>query len=249
MNTPAVSRQLRGSIFTLGALTLFAWALVAWSILNMDKTIVAWMMPMTAVWSPHEAIAVWLMWAVMMGAMMLPSASQVVLLHNRISLARTGTGAETNYFIGAYLLAWAMFSIAAAGAQWLLQTLGVLSHMLVITSNWFAAAILVMAGLYQFTPLKDACLRKCRSPAGFFMTGWRAGKPGAFRMGLHHGVYCIGCCWAMMAILFVFGVMNLAVIVLLASGVAVEKLLPYGWLTGRALGAGAIGWGAWLALL
>ncbi len=193
---------------------------------------------------------VWLMWAVMMAAMMLPSAVPMIMTHRRICAGRDDqTPAANGYFVVSYLVAWSLFSVVGAGLQWLLQTLGAISQLLLVTNVWLAAAILIGAGIYQFTPAKDVCLAKCRTPIGFFLTEWRPGKRGAFQMGLKHGAYCIGCCWAMMAVLFVFGVMNLFAIALLATGVAAEKLLPRGDIAGRLLGAVLVGWGVSLPLL
>ena len=128
----------------------------------------------------------------------------------------------------------------------MLQRMGVLSPMLVVTHSPLAALMLMGAGVYQFTPAKNACLKVCRTPIGFFVTGWRPGRWGALRMGLEHGAYCIGCCWALMAMLFVFGVMSLASILVLATAVAAEKLLPWGARIGQLLGVVLVGWGLYL---
>ena len=231
-------------LLTLAGLSIVAWGLVVWSIVHMDAPIVTLMMPMMSAWTLSEAAAVWMMWAVMMAAMMLPSAVPVVMAHQRITrLRRSGSGWESRYFVVGYLVAWSVFSLAAAALQWLLQYLGVLSHMLVVTQAWLAAAVLVAAGLYQLLPVKVACLQKCRSPVGFLLTEWRPGRAGALRMGLHHGAYCIGCCGALMAVLFVFGVMNLAAIAVLSVAVAAEKLLPQGRRASQALAVLLIAWG------
>lgn len=239
----------RAAILSILGLGAGAWALVIWSAVNLDAPVVRAMMPMTEVWSWQSAVAVWAMWAVMMAAMMLPSAAPMIVVHRRIARKDDDGAAANACFIAAYLTAWAAFSLAAAGAQWGLQALGVLSHMLVVVDDWLAAAILIGAGLYQFAPLKDACLAKCRTPFGFLVTDWRPGNVGAFRMGLKHGSYCIGCCWAMMAVLFVLGVMNLWAIGLLATAVAAEKLLPWGPRPRWLLGAALIAWGAALPLV
>jgi predicted metal-binding membrane protein len=118
--------------------------------------------------------------------------------------------------------------------------------MLEITHGWIAGVFLILAGVYQFTPLKDACLGTCRAPLGFFITHWQPGPAGAFYMGLRHGLYCIGCCWAMMAILFVFGVMSLLAIVAVSTAVAIEKLLPRGHQSARFLGIGLVAWGTFI---
>jgi predicted metal-binding membrane protein len=231
----------------LAALALAGWTLVVWSVLSRGAPWVALTMPMRVAWTLPEAVAVWLMWAVMMGAMMLPSATPVVVLHRRLSAARHGSAEmEGRHFVAGYLAAWSLFSLAAAGTQWLLQLMGVLSPMLVVTHSPLAALMLMGAGVYQFTPAKNACLKVCRTPIGFFVTGWRPGRWGALRMGLEHGAYCIGCCWALMAMLFVFGVMSLASILVLATAVAAEKLLPWGARIGQLLGVVLVGWGLYL---
>jgi predicted metal-binding membrane protein len=243
MNTVG-SRLPRIGLLALVGLTALAWVLVIWSSRNMDAPLVMAMMPMTNAWTTLEASMVWVMWAVMMGAMMLPSVYPVIVMHRRVAASRPGgCPGDTRYFVAAYLIAWAVFSLAATVAQWALQSTGVLSRMLVITQGWLAGVLLVVAGIYQFTPLKDSCLGSCRTPIGFFITHWRTGPLGAFSMGLRHGLYCIGCCWALMALLFVFGVMSLQAIALLATAVAVEKLAPGGTLSSRTLGVIFVAWG------
>jgi len=221
-------------------LTLAGWAFVIWTSLHMNAPLVQAMMPKTSAWTFHEAAMVWLMWAVMMAAMMLPSAAPMILVHRRMS--QRGDGANA-FFVAAYLLAWSAFSLVAAGAQWAMQSLGVMSGMLVMTDAWLAGSVLVAAGIYQFTPGKEACLANCRTPIGFLATEWRPGNRGAFRMGLKHGITCIGCCWGLMAALFVFGVMSLVAIVLLASAVAGEKLLPEGRSVRWVMGSFFVVWG------
>jgi predicted metal-binding membrane protein len=237
-------RDDAGILLTLAGLSLAAWGLVIWSIVHMDAPVVSLMMPMMSAWTLPEAAAVWLMWAVMMAAMMLPSAAPVIVAHRRVARLRCGEGSrESRYFVTGYLLAWSAFSLAAAALQWGLQGLGVLSHMLVVTQAWLAGGILVAAGLYQLRPAKVACLQQCRSPVGFLLTEWRSGRAGALRMGLHHGAYCVGCCWALMAVLFVFGVMNLLAIAVLSTAVAAEKLLPQGRRAAQGLAILLIAWG------
>jgi predicted metal-binding membrane protein len=208
-----------------------------------------------AAWTPAYAGVMVGMWWVMMLAMMLPSAAPMILLHARVSRAaasRAGSPAApwaTLAFAGAYLLAWGGFSVAAAGLQWAFEAAGWLSATrLSATSLAFAGGVLILAGLYQMLPLKQACLRHCRSPAGFLAAHWRPGAGGAFAMGLRHGAYCLGCCWALMALLFFGGVMNLYWIAGLALLVLLEKALPFGARLGQALGVGLLLWGASFAL-
>ena len=157
-------------------------------------------------------------WTVMMAAMMLPSAAPLVLLYGR----RSDTLASTLLMAG-YLLTWAFVGLAAYAVDMRLPDPG----------NGVVAAVLIAAGIYQFTPLKSACLRRCRSPVDFLVTHWQAGRLGALRIGLEHGAYCVGCCWALMAVLVVAGAMGLVWVVAIAAAVAVEKLLPGGRWLGR----------------
>lgn len=188
-------------------------------------------------------------WVVMMAAMMFPSAAPMLLAFARISRARTPAAAlmssGTAFLLG-YLALWVVFSVFAATAQGLLHAAALLSPSMASASPIFSGAVLIAAGLYQFTPLKGVCLAKCRMPLAFLLAEWRDGSRGAFVMGLRHGFYCVGCCWALMTLLFVAGVMNLAWIALLALVVLAEKALPYGQWVGRILGIAAVAWGAWL---
>lgn len=229
----------------LAAFTALLWALVFWSTNNLDQPVVKLMMPMHQNWSGTQAFFVFMMWAVMMAAMMLPSALPMVRTFARI-VSRKGQVRNVLAFVAAYLVVWSLFSLAAAAAQWGLQSSGLLSHMLVIKDRTVAGILLVLIGLSQWTPLKDICLSNCRTPAGFFTSHWREGLSGAFRMGLNHGVFCVGCCWALMALLFVFGVMNLAAITLITAAVIVEKTLPYGDLLARIGGTALVLWGGLL---
>jgi predicted metal-binding membrane protein len=204
------------------------------------------MMPASDAWGPATAAAVVLMWSSMMAAMMLPSATPMVLLFAQLARRGGSSQAATWAFAGAYVLAWAAFSVLAAALHWLLQRVGLVSPMMVSTSPVLTAALLVGAGVYQFTPLKTACLTRCRSPLAFLMAEWRKGTAGAFIMGLRHGAYCIGCCWALMTLLFVIGVMNLPLVALLALAIAAEKLTPWGDWIGRGVGIALVMAGAWV---
>jgi predicted metal-binding membrane protein len=211
---------------------------------------------------PHKMAALILMfsmWWLMMIAMMLPSAAPMVLLHaavTRKALAGNansvpasgdnGVYSSTIAFIAGYLVMWGGFSLVAVLAQWGLERTELLSTMMVSTSRLLGSGLLLAAGAWQLTPLKSACLRQCRSPISFVTSRWRPGAGGAFRMGLEHGVFCLGCCWFLMALLFFAGVMNLVWIAGLAIFVLVEKLLPAGATIGKVAGVLLIGWGAWL---
>jgi predicted metal-binding membrane protein len=238
---------MRHGVVTLVALSVLGWALIFWSVANMSSPVVALMMPTDGQWAFSEAIAVWLMWAVMMGAMMLPSAIPMLVIHRRVSAKRDPeTRHADRWFLTAYLLSWALFSVAASLLQWGFQRADVLAPMLKIQGSLVGGGILISAGLFQLTPLKAACLQKCRTPIGFLMTDWRPGRAGAFQMGLKHGQYCIGCCWALMMVLFVGGVMSLTVIAVLAGIVALEKLSPRGEILAKIGGVLLIVWGIWM---
>jgi predicted metal-binding membrane protein len=206
----------------------------------------AGMMMEPAAWTAGYAGLMFAMWWVMMAAMMLPSAAPILLLFARVNRAeRVGDRpyVPTGIFAAGYLVAWGGFSALATCLQWALEQLGLLSPMMTPTSYWLGGAILVAAGAWQFTPLKGICLRHCRSPMSFLVQGWRAGWPGAFRMGLEHGTYCLGCCWFLMGLLFFGGVMNMFWIAGLAIFVLLEKTIPMGNWIGRIAGIGVAAWG------
>ena len=207
-------------------------------------------MPMEpAAWSAGYAALMFAMWWVMMVAMMLPSASPTLLLYARIHERRRdgdGTTASTGLFAAGYLAVWAGFSLVATLAQWGLERAGLLSGMMASTTPWLGAGLLIAAGLWQFAPLKQACLRHCRSPLSFLMMSWRPGPGGAFAMGVRHGTFCLGCCWFLMALLFYGGIMNLWCIGGLALFVLLEKTVPAGHWLGHATGVALTAWGGWL---
>ena len=189
------------------------------------------------------------MWAVMMVAMMLPSAAPTILLFAGVSRRRRLQGrpaVPAAVFTLGYLLVWMLYAAAAATAQWELHRLALLSPAMASASPLLGGGLLVAAGVYQWMPLKGACLSHCRSPLGFFSTEWREGAWGALLMGMRHGTFCVGCCWLLMALLFVAGVMNLLWVATIAAFVLVEKLVPGGDRLGRVAGAVLIGCGVWL---
>ncbi len=212
-----------------------------------------------ATWTPGYTLLMFWMWWLMMIAMMLPSAAPMVLLHaavTRKGLARAddvGLNAPSQRlrsartaFIAGYLVIWGAFSLVAVVAQWALERAELFSAMMMSTSQFLGAGLLLAAGLWQLTPLKTVCLRHCRSPISFLSSHWRPGVGGAFRMGIEHGVFCLGCCWFLMALLFYGGVMNLIWIIGLALFVLAEKMLPAGVAFGRVTGLLLIAWGVWL---
>ncbi|MYN12797.1 DUF2182 domain-containing protein [Pusillimonas sp. TS35] len=202
-------------------------------------------------WAPARWIAMVSMWLVMMAAMMLPSAAPMILLYARISRRhaldeRPTLGAY--FFVLGYAVIWGLGSFAAVVLQYWLEMLTLLSPAMTVTSTALAGSLLIAAGVYQWMPLKHACLRRCRSPLDFLLTYWRPGSGGAFIMGAQHGLYCVGCCWLIMLLLFVGGIMNLYWIAGLAFYVLVEKLFPGGPWIGRIAGVVLIGWGMWTLL-
>jgi predicted metal-binding membrane protein len=191
-------------------------------------------------WSMTDAWLVFAMWAVMMVAMMIPSASPMIEMYARIAHGQAGSHpSQTWAFAGGYVAAWTLFSAAATAAQWALDRAAMLPAAMRL-GPMAGAVILAAAGIYQLTPLKNACLAHCRSPIGFFMTEWRGGAAGALRMGFKHGAYCMGCCWMLMALLFVAGVMNLLWIAAIAAFVLLEKVTPWGGAIARVSGVALI---------
>lgn len=188
------------------------------------------------------------MWWFMMVAMMLPSAAPMILLFMAISQKqheRESPAAASVLFTLGYLIAWGVFSAGAALAQWALGEAGMLQPALHIAGPYLGAALLSGAGLWQLTPVKHACLQYCRSPVRYLSTHWRAGAAGALRMGMQHGVFCLGCCWLLMGLLFVGGVMNLYWITGIAAYVLLEKLLPRTQALTRASGVVLVAAGLW----
>jgi predicted metal-binding membrane protein len=196
---------------------------------------------------PPRLADVWLtflMWSVMMVAMMLPSASSMILTYAAVARRHSGTSIYAPLiFAGAYVVVWALFSVVATAGQFLLENASLL-YGASRTTSVTSAVLLMLAGAYQVTPFKNRCLAHCRSPLGFLMTQWRDGTMGAFTMGIKHGAHCLGCCWMLMGLLFVFGAMNLLWIAALSGLVLLEKLAPFGHAIARVSGiamlAGAI---------
>lgn len=242
---PPPAGATREATVVLGA-SVAAWALLTWIAVDMGHPLVQLTMPGVPEWSVLNVLAVFVMWAVMMAAMMLPSALPMIVAFVRLS-ERAGEPARARVFVAAYLLVWAGFSAVATALQWALQAVDWVDPMIVSTSPLLSGALLVIAGIYQFTPLKKICLDTCRTPVGFLMGEWRTGVAGAFSTGLRHGLFCVGCCWAVMALLFVGGVMNLPWIAALSIVVAIEKMAPRGDRIALVLGvalivAGVVSW-------
>jgi len=209
-------------------------------------------MPMTAPMTraaPIELLFNFVMWSVMMVAMMVPTAVPAISLFTTLTSWRHPSQdptATTAVYVSGYIAAWVGYSVFAALAQWALTRTMLISPMGASSSGTVSALILLAAGAFQFTSLKDACLTQCRSPLAFFMAEWRDGSRGAFVMGLRQGAYCVTCCWMLMAVMFAVGVMNLVAMALLTVFLLAEKLAPPAWHISRASGVVLIAWGAWI---
>ena len=234
----------------IAAVIAGAWAYLVAASLDMYGRMdgpAAWMMEAT--WDAPYLLLIFLMWVVMMAGMMLPSALPTILLFRRVIYRDPlvqAPGARMFVFACGYVAAWTLFSAAATLLQWALAEAALLSPMMVSASPWLGGAILLVAGVYQWTPLKNACIAHCRSPLAFLMQNWRPGVPGAFRLGLRNGLYCVGCCWALMLLLFVGGVMSLLWIAAITAFVLAEKLAPYGAQGGRLSGVALVAAGLWV---
>lgn len=236
--------------------TLLAVILAAWSWLFYQH----WQMnslPMSQMWMPPSEAAAWRltdfalvysMWTVMMAAMMLPSAIPMIMAFSRVCRQRTKAPSRLSYlFTFAYLLVWFLFSSALTLLQWQFHGWSWLTPMMDNQSTVLAVSVLLLAGIYQFMPIKNACLTHCQTPMGFLLNEWREGSRGALVMGLRHGANCLGCCWAQMLIMFAVGVMNLPAMALITLLVIVEKWLPVeASVICKAGGAVFIVWGIWL---
>jgi predicted metal-binding membrane protein len=247
----------------LGLIAVLAWVYVLWLAagMSMDGMNMSGfrmvpaaggiMAPADAPWTAIEFALVFMMWSVMMVGMMAPSAAPMILLYARVG--RQGRIAAkplaaTGWFAAGYFLTWAGFSLAATVVQWVLQREALLDARMASASVLAGAVVLIAAGIYQWTPLKNACLAQCQTPFRFLMShgGFRGDVPGCLRLGILHGTYCVGCCWLLMTLLFVVGVMNVLWIALLALLVLLEKLTPWGRWVARIAGVLCIAAGAWM---
>lgn len=211
---------------------LIALAAIAWAYLvYLAGDMGAMMIPRDESWRAGDFSFQFGMWAVMMVAMMTPSAAPMILVFATVQRQRREQQkpfVPASVFVAGYLLAWAGFAAAATSAQWALHSAALLSPMMESTSAVLGGSLLLLAALYQVTPLKYACLTTCQSPLSFIMGEWRDGTAGALRMGAKHGAYCVGCCWVLMALLFVTGVMSLVWVAVIAGFVLIEKLARSG---------------------
>ena len=240
-----------------------AWAYVLWLAADVDMggmemsgfrmvpAGMTLMMPATAPWNATEFAFVFAMWAVMMVGMMTPSATPMILLYTRIgrqAAQQDKPFAASSWFAGGYLLAWTGFAIVATVAQWRLERASLLTPTMAAASGTLSGIILIAAGLYQWTPLKDACLRQCQGPLQFIQRhgGFRLDAFSSLALGARHGAYCVGCCWVLMALLFVGGVMNVLWIAALTIFVLLEKTIPGGHVVSQVSGASLFAGGSWI---
>jgi predicted metal-binding membrane protein len=212
-------------------ITLLSWLYIFYlynQMVYMDMNALFFAMPMTPEWTIIDFILLFLMWLVMMIAMMTPSVSPLVLIFATINRQRKNQDrpfVNAAYLMAGYFLVWAAFSLVATTLQWVLQQISLLDPYMKTTSKILGGIILIATGIFQFTPLKQTCLTHCRSPLDFVLQHWKEGKQGALRMGIENGFYCLGCCWMLMALLFVTGIMNLLWVAIIALFVLVEKIL------------------------
>ncbi|HUX27031.1 MAG TPA: DUF2182 domain-containing protein [Burkholderiales bacterium] len=231
-----------------------SWAYVAsmgWGMQNMGVSEDWLLMPRMVDWSGTDLVLVFIMWTLMMIAMMLPSATPMLLLFSKISHGRTSAARAlfaTGALTAGYIAVWTVFSLIATLAQWGLLEARLLSPMMTSANPVLSATLLAAAGAYQLTPLKHACLARCRSPWSVLLNDWHDGFVGAFVMGLRQGLYCAGCCWLLMALLFVFGVMSLIWIAALSLLVLLEKLLRQPRWFAQGSGAMLLAWGVLVAV-
>lgn len=250
-SSPSAALSRRDRVFISTCLVLvcaLAWAYLIYLDRQMsasmayDSMMADMGMSMDRPWTTTDVIFTFAMWVVMMAGMMAGSAAPVLLLFAAARAKRPEPGlrfAVLMFGLG-YLIVWAGFSACAALAQWALHDAALLSPAMSASSPYLAGTILIAAGAYQWTPWKGACLAHCRSPLGFLMTHWRDGQFGALQMGLRHGMYCLGCCWALMCILFVVGVMNLLWVAMLTAFVLLEKIGPSGLIVARVAGVAMV---------
>lgn len=252
----ALPRRDQVLIFgSIAGVTVLAWAYMLRLDRQMasgaayEKAMAAMGMTARGPWTLEDAFFTFAMWAVMMVGMMAVSAAPVILLFAASQRLRPAAGPARRVPIFAlgYVAVWGGFSAGATAIQWMLRQSALLSPAMAVSSSVLAGLILAAAGAYQFTPWKGKCLSHCRGPLAFLVTHWRDGSAGAFRMGFHHGLHCLGCCWALMVVLFAVGVMNLVWIAALTLFVLLEKIGPAGTLLARAGGVAMMGFGIYLA--
>lgn len=225
-------RDFLAIVASLTAVVVLSWVYL----LAMARDMCGMQIP---VWNAAYFWMMFSMWAIMMAGMMVPSAAPMILIYAAVAKKAEKQGvpiASTGAFTAGYLFMWVVFSFFVTLAQWQLDKAALLSPMMVANSPKFGAGLLMAAGIYQWLPLKDNCLKHCRSPFHFISSHWQPGNVGAFKMGISHGTFCIGCCWALMLLLFVGGVMNILWIAAITVLVLLEKVYPWGDRGGKLMG-------------
>lgn len=248
-STPSPTRERVLTIAPLVLLCGLAWAYLlymAWGMAHMEVGAQMVIMPRMTSWQAVDLALVFAMWAIMMVAMMLPTAVPMILTFAALDSTRQGAAPRSRLFafVAGYVAVWSGFSVLATLLQWGLLEARLISPMMRASSPWVGAALLITAGMYQLTPVKSACLTHCQTPLEFLTTEWRDQHLGALLMGLRHGLFCLGCCGPAMLLLFVLGVMNVLWIATLAAFVLVEKLLPVGDRLRGTAGIVFLAWGA-----
>lgn len=224
------------------ALAAAAWAVLVWQSGGTNTDMV-----MNSITMGLRAPLFLTIWVVMMVAMMFPTAAPMILTFHKVQAGKSQRGevfVSTWVFVAAYILVWTLAGVAAYACALAAEALAVRAALSPVTAARIGGAVLIAAGFYQLTPLKDLCLSKCRTPVTFIMTSWRDGAAGALRMGLLHGAYCLGCCWLLFVILFPLGIMNIAAMAIITLVIFAEKTLPWGRLAPYAAAVALVLYGA-----
>ena len=232
----------------LVVLILISWAYMFYMAWGMSETDAEITLACLMRWGPGDLVHMFIMWAIMMMAMMLPAATPMILMFKAVNQGQGEADEPTisaGLFVLGYFLVWTAYSALAAMAQYVLHVSALLTHNLVISSPLLGGILLVAAGVFQWTPLRDTCMSKCRSPLGFLMAEWREGRLGALIMGLKHGAFCVGCCWLLMLLSFVLGIMNLVWMAMVSIFMMIEKAYPGSQWISRTAGLILVTWGLW----
>ena len=232
----------------LALITVLAWAYMIHMAMNMTGTGMNMTKPCLMHWGIGDIIHLFVMWTIMMAAMMLPAAAPMIMMFASVNGQRSNGNSPlipTWLFVLGYLAVWTAYSGMATAAQWGLHLSALLTHHMVITSPVLGGLLLLAAGIFQWTPFRNACMSKCRSPLGFLITEWREGRRGALIMGLKAGLFCVGCCWLLMILSFVLGVMNMIWMAALTAFMLLEKIADNEWLS-RTAGLTLVAWGLWV---
>ena len=245
-----LKRDKAAVLICLTLVTAAAWAYMIRMAIDMSGAGMDMNSPCMMTWEPNDILMVFIMWSIMMVAMMLPSVVPMALILVSVNRRRRQTKdplIPTGLFLGAYIAVWTGFSALATLAQWGLHAAAMLSHSMAISSPLLGGAMLLASGVFQWTPFRDACMKHCRSPMGFVLTEWREGKRGALFMGLKYGTFCVGCCWMLMTLSLVLGVMNMLWMAALTVLMFWEKVVsPKSIWLSRAAGLSLIVWGLWV---